>query len=332
MREPHFWRDLDPRSRAAAPLTRFLLSPAAALYAHMGARRIARAEPLDCGIPVVCVGNLTLGGAGKTPVVSALRARLSAGGLRAASLSRGYGGELKGPLRVSPDEHTAGMVGDEPLMLASGGESWIARDRAAGALAMKADGVEAIIMDDGHQNPALSKTVSIVVVDAAEPFGNRHVFPKGPLREPIAAGLSRAHGVVLMGDGAVPAEVAASGLPVWRGRLAPDNALAGGAYVAFAGIGRPERFFDSLRQLAGVELSETVPFADHHVYSAGDLRYLRKLAEERGARLVTTSKDHVRLGKAFGAGVDVARVSVAFDNPDAVDAICEPILRAGRSG
>ncbi len=329
MREPHFWRDIDPRSRAAAPLTRWLLTPLASLYAYAGARRIEKAAPFDCGIPVICVGNLTLGGAGKTPVVSAIRAHLVAKGLRAASLSRGYGGSLEGPVKVDRDAHDAAMVGDEPLMLAGGGESWIGRDRAAGARAMAADGVDVIVMDDGHQNPALKKTVSVVVIDASEPFGNGFVFPKGPLREPVAAGLKRADAVVIMGDGDAPVEVVSSGLPFWRARLKASNDLPAGDYVAFAGIGRPERFFDSLRLRAGLRLVETVPFGDHHVYSGGDLRYLDKLASERGARLVTTSKDHVRLERDFAARVEVAEVSAAFDDGDALAAICGAITEAG---
>lgn len=329
MREPYFWRDIDPRSRAAAPLTRFLLSPAAALYTHLGAMRIDKAEPFDCGLPVLCVGNLTLGGAGKTPVVETLRRYLGERGLRAASLSRGYGGELKGPVQIEREGHTAAMVGDEPLMLAATGESWISRDRVAGASAMKADGVGVIVMDDGHQNPALAKTVSVVVIDSSEPFGNGFVFPKGPLREPVAAGLRRADCVVMMGDGATPKAVADSGLPVWRARLKAANDLPAGKYVAFAGIGRPERFFDSLRARAGLDLTETVPFADHHAYSPGDLRYLGKLASERGARLVTTSKDHARLDKDFAARVTVARVTAHFDDPGALPAICGPVLSYG---
>lgn len=329
MREPHFWRNIDPKSRAAAPLTRWLLSPIAALYARAGARRIEKSQPYDCGRPVICIGNLTLGGAGKTPVVEAVRRYLTDKGVRAASLSRGYGGSLQGPVKVNAETHAAPEVGDEPLMLATAGESWISRKRVDGARAMVADGVEVIVMDDGHQNPDLKKTASVVVVDVSEPFGNGFVFPKGPLREPVAAGLARADAVVLMGDGETPEEVAASGLPVWRARLRAANDLPAGNYVAFAGIGRPERFFDSLRSRAGLILKETVPFADHHVYSAGDLSYLGKLAKERGAKLVTTAKDHVRLPKDFAAGVSVARVQASFDDKAALETISAGLAPAG---
>ncbi len=329
MREPHFWRDIDPRSRAAAPLTRLLLSPLAALYTWDGARRLRKARPYDCGRPVVCVGNLTLGGAGKTPIVEAIRAHLVAQGLRAASLSRGYGGSLKGPVRVDPERHDAGQVGDEPLMLSATGESWIARQRADGARAMVGDGVDVIVMDDGHQNPDLVKTSSLVVIDSSEPFGNGFVFPKGPLREPVEAGMARADGVILMGSGETPEAAATSDAPVWRARLTAANDLPAGGYVAFAGIGRPERFFDSLRLRAGLELCETVPFGDHHVYSAGDVSYLAKLAKERGAHLVTTSKDHVRLPREFGEQVAIAAVRVDFAERHALDAICAGLNVSG---
>lgn len=327
MREPHFWRDLPKGSRASAPLTRFLLSPLAAIYAAMGRRRIERAVAIDAGLPVICVGNLTLGGAGKTPVSAAIRAELVSRGLRAATLSRGYGGSLAGPVHVDPSIHTASETGDEPLMLAATGEAWISRDRPAGATAMREAGVDVVIMDDGHQNPDLAKTGSIIVIDAAEPFGNGHVFPKGPLREPVPRGLSRADAVVLMGDGDIPADVAASGVEVLRARLAPVALPAPGAYVAFAGIGRPQRFFDSLAAMPGVTLADAVPFPDHHMYSPSDLSYLTKLTAERGpARLMTTSKDHVRLPPAMRASVAVLPVQAQFEDPAAVGALVDRLI------
>lgn len=327
MHEPHFWRDHPRGSRASAPLTRFLLTPLASLYAMMGRRRIARTAPVDPGLPVICVGNLTLGGAGKTPVAAAIRLELASRGLRAATLSRGYRGALTGVHRVDPVADTASDTGDEPLMLAASGESWISRDRPAGAAAMRAAGIDVVILDDGHQNPTLLKTGSIVVIDAAEPFGNRHVFPKGPLREPVAGGLARADAVVLMGEGDIPAEVAAGSVDVLRARLAPVAPLPPGAYVAFAGIGRPQRFFDSLSAMPGVVLADAVPFPDHHMYSPSDISFLTKLAVERGsARLVTTSKDRVRLPAEFRRTVDVLPVEAVFEDTDALARLLDRIL------
>ena len=321
MREPWFWRVTDKHSRASAPMTKLLLTPASMIYSWAGKRRIETATPEDVGLPVVCIGNLTLGGAGKTPITAAVREHLTARGKRTASLSRGYGGSQVGPLKVDPKAHTASDVGDEPLMLAATGEAWISKDRLEGAKAMKADGVAAIVMDDGHQNPALKKALSIVVIDASEPFGNGYVFPKGPLREPVPRGLSRADAVVLMGEGAAPPHLKDFGKPILRARLAPLAKLVPGRYVAFAGIGRPERFFDSLQKQEGVELAEAVPYPDHHVFQRSDLDYLMKLVTERGARLITTDKDHVRLPPAMKTTVLRASVEARFEDEAALAAL-----------
>ena len=318
MLEPAFWR-AEEGPREAAPLTRALLSPLSWLYGWGGAWRIARATPYDPGVPVICVGNLTLGGAGKTPVVAALRARLSEGGLRAASLSRGYGGSERAIRLVHPADR-ASRVGDEPALLARSGESWIGRDRAAAGAAMAADGVNVIVMDDGHQNPSLKKTLSLVVIDTGDPFGNGRVFPAGPLRETVARGLARADAVVLMGDGPSPDALSGYSGPVLRAILQPLRPAPDGPLVAFAGIGRPQKVFDSLRE-AGAALKETLSFADHHVYTASDVAYLRALAKDNGARLITTEKDHVRLDPAFAAEVLAFPVTAVFADAEKLDAL-----------
>ena len=314
MREPHFWTVTDPRTRAAAPALKLLMSPLATLYRLGGQRRIAKAKPFDSGLPVVCIGNLTLGGAGKTPVTEVVRAHFNAQGLRAASLSRGYRGLLEGAHRVDPERHTARDVGDEPLMLSMSGESWISKDRPEGARAMKDDGVQLIVMDDGHQNPTLKKTLSIVVIDATNPFGNGHIFPKGPMRERVTDGLARAAAVILMGDGPVPPELSGFSGEILRARLEPLAQLAPGRYIAFAGIGKPARFFDSLQAQPGVELSEAVPYPDHHVFLPSDISFLNKLAAERDAKLVTTDKDFVRLPLDMKEKVVRASVRARFED------------------
>lgn len=325
MREPYFWRSYDPRSRDSAPVLRLMLTPFAMAYAWAGKRRIEKAAPQDAGVPVICVGNLTMGGAGKTPVTAAVRKYFAAKELRVASLSRGYGGSEVGPLKVDAERHASKEVGDEPLMLAASGEAWIAKDRVAGAKAMKASGVDVVVMDDGHQNPALKKALSIVVIDATEPFGNGHVFPKGPLREPVARGLARADAVVLMGDCEPVEALKGFGKPVLRARLAPLAKLPPGRYVAFAGIGRPERFFDSLQAMEGVELVESVPYPDHHVFQPQDLTYLMKLASERDARLITTDKDHVRLSPQMNTKVMRASVEAKFEDEAAFAALLDRV-------
>ena len=333
MRSPRFWdRDVDPKSREGAPVTRLLLTPLAAVYAEVTARRIRNATPTALDIPVICVGNLTAGGSGKSPVVAAIRDHLTRmrDDVRAASLSRGYGGRQKGPLRVDPAVHDASQVGDEALMLSRSGEAWIGADRVAAGQAMEADGVDIIIMDDGFQNPGLAKTLSIIVVDSIAGFGNGHVIPKGPLREPVTAGLARADAIILMGDGDPPAEIASFDGSVVRASIQPVAAPPPGAYVAFAGIGRPEKFFDTLAAF-GTPPLDAVPFGDHHTYSDRDLNYLRALASDHGAQLITTEKDFVRLSPEQREGIMTLPVTAQFEQPEDLAKLLSPVTDALRS-
>lgn len=329
MKPPHFWKHgLDPYSREAAPFLRAMLTPLANIYAWAGARRIKTTESYRCGAPVICVGNVTVGGTGKSPVVAALLGWFTARGIRAASLSRGYKGKLKGPCRVDPASHSSEDVGDEPMMLALKGEAWIGADRAAAARAMKKDGVELIIMDDGFQNPGLHKDHSILVIDTEAPFGNGHVIPKGPLREPVSSALARANSVLLMGTGPQPAELKTNA-PVLRAHIQPKASPPRGPLIAFAGIGRPQKVFDALTA-HGAELSETVPYPDHHTYSDSDIKYLMKLAEERGAQLVTTEKDHARLLSRQPSEIldriTPWPVEAVFEKPEQLEILFAPIL------
>ncbi len=327
MKAPYFWNaGLDPRSREAAPLTRALLTPLASLYNWGVRRKLSQASPTDVGLPVICIGNLTVGGVGKTPVVEKVRKHFVSKGLRAASLSRGYGGRIKAATKVI-DAHTADDVGDEPLMLSATGESWISPDRVAAARAMKADGVEIIIMDDGHQNPSLLKQLSIIVIDAAAPFGNGYVLPKGPLREDVADGLARADAVIIMGDGDIPAQVTQSGLISLRAHISPLENPPSGPLVAFAGIGRPTKFFDALTD-TGADLCEGVSYADHHPYSSADIEFLRTLAKDHQAQLITTTKDHVRLPLDFRQEVLNFPIEARFENEAALTQLLEPFLTA----
>jgi tetraacyldisaccharide 4'-kinase len=266
MREPAFWRT--DGGRGSGSLARALLAPLSWIYGWATQRRIRRTPPFDPGIPVICVGNLTLGGTGKTPVTQTILTRLAAMGYRAEALSRGYGGRLKGPVRVDPASQTARDVGDEPLLLARTAPAWISRDRPAGAMAAAADGAQVLVMDDGHQNPTLRKRLSFVVIDGVAGWGANRVFPAGPLREPVAKGLARADAVIVMtpdadtlpdyhGLGLADLEI-----PVLHAWLTPTGLPPRGQLVAFAGIGRPQKFFDAL-QASGAALAETDQFADH---------------------------------------------------------------------
>jgi tetraacyldisaccharide 4'-kinase len=328
---PRWWyvRE-DQTRRGGMSATRMALTPISWIWAAVTARRIARATPLDVGAPVICVGNLTVGGVGKTPVVRALAERLVAKGQAVHLLSRGYGGKLQGPVRVDPAVHTAADVGDEPLMLARDYPVWVARDRAAGALAAAQAGASVIVMDDGHQNPSVKKALSLVVVDGETrgedwPFGDGRVFPAGPMREPLAAGLARADAVlVLLPDDLPEADAGLVALlrgpPHLTGHLAPAAPPPQGPQLGFAGIGKPWKVERAL-QAAGCELADFVPFPDHAAYDEPLLRRLAERAALFNAGLVTTEKDWVRLPLAWRAKVTAWPVKAVFDDPAALDAL-----------
>src|SRR5262249_23297735 len=265
MRAPAFWWR-HPSWEAA------LLAPLAALYGAVVAQRMARSGRA-AGVPVICIGGLTLGGAGKTPTALAV-ARLLAD-QPPFFLTRGYGGALAGPVVVDPGRHSARDVGDEALLLARVAPTVVARDRAAGAIAARTSGAGVIVMDDGFHSPAVAKDVSLVVVAADHGIGNGRVCPAGPLRAPLAAQLAKADALVVIGEGTAAAFApstaaviaAAPSLPVFRGRLAADvaalSALAGRPALAFAGIGHPDKFFATLAA-AGIAVAARRPFPDHH--------------------------------------------------------------------
>lgn len=331
MKAPHFWSSgLDPKSREAAPLTRTLLTPLAKLYMWGVRRKLRRATPAKVNAKVICVGNVTVGGVGKTPIVKAIRAMLSDKGLRVATLSRGYGGTETGPLKINAIEHTSADVGDEPMMLSTSGESWIGQDRAETAKAMVTDGVDIIVMDDGMQNPSLAKDLTLLVIDAAAPFGNGHVLPKGPLREPVGDGLERCDIVILMGDTDAYEISAKLGKLVLRANLQPDSQIPDGPLVAFAGIGRPEKFFDTIKA-AGGNFVEGVSYGDHYVYTPSDLKFLRALAISHDARLITTTKDAARLPVDQRTDILTLPVTAKFEDIAALEAVLAPILKSFHS-
>lgn len=322
---PRWWY---VRERPPMPVTRALLTPLSWVWAAVTARKIARARPVHPGAAVICVGNLTMGGTGKTPVAREILRRLSEKGLAAHALSRGYGGSLAGPVLVDSSRHTAAEVGDEPLMLATTAPAWIARDRAAGAQAAAAAGAEAIVMDDGHQNPGLAKTLSLVVVDGETrngewPFGDGAVFPAGPMREPLKAGLARADAVVLMlpadMDAPDPTLVRLFGeTPVLVARLVPAEPPPAGPQFGFAGVGKPWKVERSLKA-AGCDLVDFAPFPDHFAYDEATLERLEARARDFNAGLVTTEKDWVRLPPAWRDRIAAWPVRAAFENEKALD-------------
>ena len=308
MRAPDFWKNDGFAAR--------LLAPLGALYGLSVRRRQRHARPYRSKARVLCVGNLTAGGSGKTPVAMALAWMLEARGQTVVFLTRGYGGRLSGPMRVDPAKHSAADVGDEALLLADVAPTVVARDRARGAELAETLGAQVIVMDDGFQNFQLAKDVSIVVVDADSGFGNRRLIPAGPLREPVEQGLKRADAVVLMGDGgfAIPTFHG----PVFRAVLRPSapDGLAGRAVFAIAGIGRPEKFFGTL-QAMGARVVRSKAFPDHHPYTAHEIETAKREAANAGALLVTTEKDLVRIETNRRDGIVAVPVHAVFaDDPN----------------
>lgn len=321
MRAPAFWQRGTPDARAR------LLQPFSILYGAIAARRMTRAG-LRGTAPILCIGNFTAGGAGKTPAAIACAKILRAMGEAPAFLSRGFGGALSGaePLQVDPSLHEAADVGDEPLLLARCAPAFICTDRVAGAEAAAKACASIVIMDDGLQNPSLRKDVSLAIVDGATGLGNGLCIPAGPLRAPMRAQWPLIDAVVIVGAGAAGETVAREARRARRdvlfAQLAPIDGerLRGRRVFAFAGIGRPEKFFDTLRG-CGADLVGVRSFDDHQMFERDDLRRLASEATAARAEIiVTTEKDAARIAPGDMPGLDVLRVEMTFDDEAALRA------------
>jgi tetraacyldisaccharide 4'-kinase len=320
MRTPDFWYR-EPGAAAA------MLAPIAGLYALGAGLKTRFARPYRAAGPVICVGNIVAGGAGKTPVALALASLLE--GREVAFLSRGYGGSEAGPLRVEAYRHRAEEVGDEPLLLARAAPTWVSRNRADGARAAAEAGAEIIIMDDGFQNPSLAKDFSVIVVDGATGFGNGRLVPAGPLREPVGAGLARADALVIVGDDKTGiADNLHPDFPVLAARLAPTSDaefLSGKRVVAIAGIGRPAKFFATLEEM-GCTVAAHHAFADHHRYTTGEIMQICVEAAALDATPVTTEKDWVRLPQPTRAKVQTVPVTLEWQDEARVRALLAGVV------
>ncbi|MFN4154115.1 MAG: tetraacyldisaccharide 4'-kinase [Paracoccaceae bacterium] len=324
MRAPAFW--YSPPS-APGPMAR-LLQPLGLVYGAATARRVAGVG-YRAAVPVICIGNLNVGGTGKTPATIALLGRVSG----AHVVSRGYGGALEGPVQVDPQRHTAAQVGDEPLLLAAFAPTWVAKDRAAGVRAAEKAGAGIILLDDGFQNPSVHKDLSLVVVDAERGFGNGLCLPAGPLREPVVAGLSRAQALLSIGGAEAQARFARQWgqmihIPQLRGELKPLQMgmdWRGQRVLAFAGIGHPEKFFATLHD-QGADILRAVSLDDHQPLSDTLLRRLEAEAATLGAQMVTTEKDQVRLPASFRPKVLTLVVRLEVDDWSVLDTAIATLL------
>jgi len=318
MRAPAFW--WRPPGLAAR-----LLAPLGMIYGAVTAARMKRAGT-RLGIPVICVGNPTAGGAGKTPAALLVADRLRSFGRRPVFLSRGYGGRLDGPLQVDPALHGPADCGDEPLLLAAAGPTVVARDRRAGAELAATLG-DVIVMDDGLQNPALEKTLSLAVVDGATGFGNGFCIPAGPLRAPIRDQMPMIDAFLVVGGDGSGGPVRDAGRAWTTARLVADPAAAaalrGRDLSAFAGIGRPEKFFETLRA-SGASVARMTRFADHHPYERFELEAMIAAADRENLALVTTAKDMVKIRAVapdLAARILCLPVTLVPDDPAALDAL-----------
>lgn len=320
MRAPKFW--------AREGWTAKLLAPLSALWRFGLDYRSTGIEAYQAAIPVICVGNVVAGGAGKTPVVIALAQRLTQAGRHPHLLLRGYGGTETGPTLVNPARHTAAQVGDEALLLAPIAPCWVTRERPKGAIAAEREGADVIIMDDGYQNYTLAKDLSVLVVDGTYGFGNGRLIPAGPCREPPERAIARADAIIVIGEDRhhIASWV---GCPVLKARMrpTPDSAdLKGQKVVAFAGIGRPEKFFATLRDEVEANIVIEEPFADHHPFTVQEIQDVLDEAASQNAIAVTTAKDWVRIPPAFQGRVRVVSITLDWQDPSQLDHLLAPLL------
>lgn len=307
---PFWWKEPDWRAWALYPLSW--------LYGSVARARLERAPRVPVGVPVICVGNFTVGGAGKTPTALALADAATGIGMKPGFLSRGYRGSIRSTTLVELYRHNARDVGDEPVLLAARAPTVVSADRLDGARQLVAQGVDLIIMDDGFQSAAIRFDYALLVVDADRGIGNGHTIPGGPMRAPILDQMRHASALLVIGDGsAADAVIRSAGRaakPIFKGRfLVPDaDRFNDRLFLAFAAIGNPEKFFESL-QATGARIIERRSYGDHHVFTGDEVAELLELAEKQNLEIVTTGKDMVRLASGHGQSEDLASKAVVLE-------------------
>ncbi len=309
LKAPDFWQEKGLKS--------WLLKPLSWIYAYIGRMRFEHTDAKKMPVPVICVGNLVMGGAGKTPTVIAIVEILKDMGYTPHIVSRGYGAVIRNVIQVNPTKHTYLEVGDEPLLLSKFATTWASPDRIVGVDAAVAAGADVVVLDDGLQNPTIEKDFSILVVDGMQGFGNEAVFPAGPLREPIDFGLARVQCVLMIGSLVhINMDHMENPPPILHATIQPKSLhLNKHRVVAFAGLGFPEKFLNTLHD-NNYDVREFIPFADHHPYTVTDIFRLKKIAKSYHARLMTTSKDLLRIHPEYRNDIDVLKINLQFDAPE----------------
>jgi len=306
MKTPKYWQ-------TNSLLTK-ILSPVCLVYGLITKLRIKFGKPQHVKIPVICIGNITAGGTGKTPVSLSIAKLLETEMYHPFFLTRGYGGKLQGII-VNCKKHSAGDVGDEPLLLARQAPVVVNADRFAGAQLAIANGADIILMDDGFQNPGLYKNISFLVFDGNYGIGNGRIIPAGPLRETFADGIKRADALIILGEDK-HSLAAKCRLPVFSAHTKAVQTASGNLNIlAFAGIGHPQKFYHTLKE-QGFNLLETFDFPDHHFYSAEELEKLLAIAQKRNAEVYTTSKDYVKIPPALQKEIHAFDITVVWDEPE----------------
>jgi len=276
-------------------------------------------KPFECKLPVICIGNVTVGGAGKTPVAMAISKLLKKHGKDPVFLSKGYKGILQGPIKVNPEKHKAFEVGDEPLLLAQTSRCWVSKDRPSGLKAVETTGAKAVVMDDGMQNLSIKKDVTFAVVDGSYGFGNGFVLPAGPLRDRLQQALTSADAVIVIGRDRSNVRQFLGSYNIIQARIKILNKIKdkNKKFIAFAGIAIPEKFFRTLEK-EGIKISRALAFPDHWSYSEKELDKIIEIAKEEEAGIITTEKDMVKIPKKYRSKMTALKIEVTFDNPEEV--------------